>query len=157
VATAHNMASSKAVWRTLVFHVVFFAALGSIELLAPTLACTDALAGPLTSAGVSIADQCASLLTNPVSRLVLFGVAKYHLLFCLISAVVAFGRWHVSVRRAVLVLHALNFASDVSWAAAHLSWIGAGSAALMPQSLLVLWNLYCGFSADADAAPLKEA
>jgi hypothetical protein len=122
-------------------HVVFFAALGSIELFAPSLACTDALARPLTTAGVSITDQCASL---PVARLVLFGVAKYHLLFCLISAVVAFGRWYVSVRRAVLVLHALYFASDVSWAAAHLSWIGAGPAALIPQSLLVLSNR-CAF------------
>jgi hypothetical protein len=138
--------SAKAIWRTLVFHVVFFAALGGTELLAPSAACVDGLAGPLSTAGVPVVDMCSALLSNPAGNLVLFGLAKYHLLFGVISAVAACLGLGLTVQRAVLVLHAANFASDVTWAALHLAWIGAGPLALMPQILLVLWNLHCGCS-----------
>jgi hypothetical protein len=145
--------SSTAIFRTLVFHVIFFAALGSLELMAPDIACRDGLSGPLTLTGISISEMCTGLLTNPVGRLILFGLAKYHLFFCLISVIAAFGLNNISlsarvtVQQAVLVLHALNYTADITWAGFHISWIAAGPLALVPQGLLVFWDLHCGLAA----------
>ena len=149
--------TARAIWRTLLFHVVFFAALGSTELFFPDVACRDGLAGPLTLAGLPVDRMCVDLLASPAGQLVLFGLAKYHLLFGLISSVAAFGfarqpaASRLTVQRGVLLLHALNFAADVAWASRHLHWIGAGPAALVPQLLLVVWNVRCSVSAVVDA------
>jgi len=145
--------STRAIWYTLVGHIVFFAALGFVELLAPARACNDGLAGPLTNAGMTVDQQCSSLLKNPVGALVVFGLAKYHILFFLMSLVAAFGfssqpaASRLALQRALLVLHATNFAADVSWACLHVQWIGAGYIALLPQTALVVWNLRCGLAA----------
>ena len=144
--------SSAAIFRTLVFHIIFFAALGSLELIAPDIACREGLAGPLTLTGISISEMCTGLLANPVGRLVLFGLAKYHLFFCLISVITAFGLNNLSpstrltVQQVILVLHALNYTADITWAGFHIAWIAAGPLALVPQGLLVLWDLRCGLA-----------
>jgi hypothetical protein len=53
-----------------------------------------------------------------------------------------------ALRRGV-VLHGINFLCDDSWAALHLGWIGAGPVALIPQAVLLSWDLYLGLRGAA--------
>ena len=129
---------------TLQFHVVFYALLGIAELIYPWTACPHGLAGPLTRAGRSPHDLCTELEANPAANLIMYGLAKYHILFSVIST------WALLqdgiAQRYVLGLNAINFAADDSWAAAHLHWIGGGPLVLIPQALLVAWDAYLAMS-----------
>ena len=82
---------------------------------------------------------CAGIAANPAATLILFGLAKYHLLFAAIAAWAAAGAGGAAGTRAALWLSAANFAADDVWAAAHLRWIGAGPVVLLPQAALVAW------------------
>ena len=61
---------------TLYFHLAFFTALGTMELLLPGPACREGLAGPLTNAGTTVEDMCVAIEGNPAAQLILFGLAK---------------------------------------------------------------------------------
>ena len=136
-----SQAGDAAATRTLAFLVCFYALLGGLELLAPGRACREGLAGPLTAAGATPDAMCADIERNPAAQLILFGLGKYHVLFSVIAAV-ALARGDAATRHAVLLLNAINFACDDSWAAMHLRWIGAGPAVLIPQALLAAWLAY---------------
>jgi hypothetical protein len=58
-----------------------------------------------------------------------------------------------AVHRAVLALHGLNFLCDDTWALLHIEWIGAGPVALIPQGLLISWNLYLSLRATTELKP----
>ena len=58
-----------------------------------------------------------------------------------------------AVHRAVLALHGLNFLCDDTWALLHIEWIGAGPVALVPQGLLISWNLYLSLRATTEQKP----
>ena len=126
---------TRAAWRMLAFLCAFYALLGGMEVLAPARACREGLAGPLTTAGASAEAMCADIEANPAANLIFFGLAKYHLLMAAVAAA-ALRRGDGPTTRAVLLLSAVNFAADDAWAAAHLRWIGAGPAVLLPQALL---------------------
>ena len=101
--------------------------------------------------------MCAVVHSLPVGHLMLFGLAKYHLLFAIMSAAAlwAFDGTAAGdrVRRAVLLLHAANFLADDTWAAQHLSWAGDNAAILLPQAVIVLWDLRCGLTQTVATPP----
>jgi hypothetical protein len=130
-----------AAWRMLAFLSFFYAMLGGMELLFPAAACRDGLAGPLTSAGATPDAMCQGIESNPAAQLIFFGLAKYHVLMGAIT-VYALQRGDGETSRAALLLSAINFAADDSWAAAHLRWIGAGPVVLLPQALLAAGLAY---------------
>lgn len=153
----------KAVNITLAAHAIFFLLLSCGELFFSEAACEQGLAGPLTTAGPPAARMCQGIHSNPVGTLIYFGLAKYHLLFCVISTfgflcatgyIAAFVPPTVAAGSAstpqgvlcgaVLVLLGLNFAMDDSWAALHISWIGHNYWVLLPQALVATWNVWLG-------------
>ena len=133
--------TSNAPLYTLYFLTGFYALLGGMELLAPSRACREGLAGPLTAAGATPDFMCSAIEANPAANLIFFGLAKYHVLFAAINAH-ALVRGDAAHRRAVLGLSALNFAADDAWAAVHLHWISAGPVVLLPQAALVAWLVW---------------
>ena len=130
-----------AAWRLLAFLSCFYALLGGMELLSPAAACRDGLAGPLTAAGATPDAMCQGIESNPAAQLIFFGLAKYHVLMSAAS-VYALRRGDGETARAALLLSAINFAADDSWAAAHMRWIGAGPVVLLPQALLAAGLAY---------------
>ena len=130
---------------TLAFLVFFYALLGGMEVLAPSRACREGMAGPLTAASATPAAMCEEIERNPAAQLIFFGLKKYHVLF---AAIAGYALWRSdrTTTRAILALNAVNFAADDSWAAAHLQWIGAGPAVLVPQALLAVWLASCAYA-----------
>ena len=135
---------------TLALHTLFFTGLSGVELLAPSTACVDGLAGPLVSAGAPPQDMCRDIDSNPAAQLIFFGLTKYHLLFGCISAFAwlkcaAHPVLATTVRGAVLVVLGVNFAFDDAWAALHLSWLGGNALLLLPQALVAAWDIFLGW------------
>lgn len=147
---------------TLLFHVVFFAAMSAYEFLMPMDACVQGIVGPLSTTSPA-EELCVQVVhENDAARFVFFGLRKYHALFMLISlwAVAVNGKplfllvffafcfsdlfSDLRVQEFVCLLHAANFGLDVSYAYMNLHLLRAGVMTLIPQTLLVAWNVFCG-------------
>ncbi|KAH3767586.1 hypothetical protein Pelo_544 [Pelomyxa schiedti] len=137
------MGQGRIVRWTLLMHVVFFLILGASEFLAPRYACVKGLADPLVKVGMTPEEMCDGIDRNPVSVLIFFGLRKYHVLWFLFNII---SWWHVNVLpqtmlASVFFLQALNYFMDDTWAAIHITWT-AGPYILIPQALIVFWDLY---------------